>query len=68
MYEDIQLCVLNRVVLRHVHWPHSTTLLQSILPAILLTIMHVVNASLSLGNFPASFKQAQVTPAYGTFT
>lgn len=42
--------------------PIPTTLLQAIAPTILTATTQVVNASLTVGTFPASFKQAQVTP------
>jgi len=42
--------------------PIPTNLFQSIAPTVSATVTHVVNASLTSGTFPTTFKQAQVTP------
>ncbi|XP_042344564.1 otolin-1-like [Plectropomus leopardus] len=42
--------------------PIPTRILQTILPTIKPAVTHIVNSSLKTGTFPATFKQARVTP------
>ena len=42
--------------------PVPSTLLQSVAPELLPFLTHLINASLTAGNFPSAFKTARVTP------